>query len=130
MKIFDIITEDKKTWMKDGVEMCSKDCCGQPVTECTCGPDCEHCDCYKLNERYGLKTGGTAMRDFQSDQTNANKRFNNKNADTNRELTIKQTQMNKNANRDARRLPTGQPNRAAYDTMRQDLLRARGIVNR
>ena len=38
--------------------------------------------------------------------------------------------MNKNANRDARRLPTGQPNRAAYDAMRQDLLRARGIVNR
>jgi hypothetical protein len=69
------------------------------------------------------------MRDFQSDQTNANKRFNNKNADTNRELTIKQTQMNKNANRDARRLPTGTPNRAAYDNMRQDLLRSRGVQN-
>lgn len=44
------LTEDKKTWFKDGVEMCSKDCCGAPVTECTCGPDCEHCDCYKLKE--------------------------------------------------------------------------------
>ena len=43
------ITEDKKTWMKDGVEMCSKDCCGKPVTECTCGPDCKHCDCYQKN---------------------------------------------------------------------------------
>ena len=42
--------EGKKTWMKDGVEMCSKDCCGAPVTECTCGPDCKHCDCYKINE--------------------------------------------------------------------------------
>jgi len=44
------LTEDKKTWFKDGVEMCSKDCCGAPVTECTCGPNCEHCDCYKLKE--------------------------------------------------------------------------------
>ena len=44
------LTEDKKTWVKNGVEMCSKDCCGKPVTECGCGPDCEHCDCYKLKE--------------------------------------------------------------------------------
>jgi hypothetical protein len=44
------LTEDKKTWFKDGVEMCSKDCCGKPVTECGCGPDCKHCDCYKINE--------------------------------------------------------------------------------
>ena len=36
-------------WHKDGVEMCSKECCGQPVTECTCGPDCPHCDCYEKN---------------------------------------------------------------------------------
>jgi hypothetical protein len=42
--------EGKKTWMKDGVEMCSKDCCGAPVTECTCGPDCKHCDCYEVNK--------------------------------------------------------------------------------
>jgi hypothetical protein len=47
---FKIVGEGKKTWMKDGVEMCSKDCCGAPVTECTCGPDCKHCDCYKINE--------------------------------------------------------------------------------
>jgi hypothetical protein len=46
----DLVAEDKKTWMKDGVEMCSKDCCGQPVTECTCGPDCKHCDCYEKNK--------------------------------------------------------------------------------
>jgi hypothetical protein len=42
--------EGKKTWMQDGVEMCSKDCCGAPVTECTCGPDCKHCDCYEVNK--------------------------------------------------------------------------------
>ena len=50
MKIFEIIAEDKKTWTKDGVEMCSKKCCGEPVTECTCGKDCKHCECYKINE--------------------------------------------------------------------------------
>ena len=42
--------EGKKTWMQDGVEMCSKDCCGAPVTECSCGPDCKHCDCYEVNK--------------------------------------------------------------------------------
>ena len=26
-------------------------CCGKPVTECKCGPDCEHCDCYKENQK-------------------------------------------------------------------------------
>jgi hypothetical protein len=42
--------DEGKTWMKDGVEMCSKECCGQPVTECKCGPNCKHCDCYKKNK--------------------------------------------------------------------------------
>ena len=37
-------------WTKDGVEMCSKDCCGKPVTECSCGPDCKYCDCYEKNK--------------------------------------------------------------------------------
>jgi len=109
--------------------MCSTDCCGQPVTECECGPECKHCDCYKVNERYSLAQGRPAMGKFANNQKNMNKRMNNKLANTNRELTIKQTQMNKNANRDARRLPTGTPNRAAYDNMRQDLLRSRGIQN-
>ena len=37
------------------VEMCSDDCCGKPITECVCGPDCEHCDCHaknNINESY------------------------------------------------------------------------------
>jgi hypothetical protein len=60
MKTFkQYLSEDKKTWMKDGVEMCSEDCCGQPVTECTCGPECKHCDCYEKNQmnegKYGKK---------------------------------------------------------------------------
>ena len=42
MKIFEI-TEAK-------VEMCPEACCGKPVTECKCGPDCEHCDCHEKNK--------------------------------------------------------------------------------
>jgi LysM repeat protein len=37
-------------------EMCPEACCGKPVTECKCGPDCEHCDCHeknKMNEAKG-----------------------------------------------------------------------------
>ena len=47
-----------KTWMKDGVEMCSKDCCGKPVTECSCGPDCPDCNCYEMNKKNESKTEG------------------------------------------------------------------------
>ena len=32
------------------VEMCPDACCGKPVTECKCGPDCKHCDCYAKNK--------------------------------------------------------------------------------
>ena len=31
-------------------EMCPDACCGVPVSECTCGPDCKHCDCYNQNK--------------------------------------------------------------------------------
>jgi len=37
-----IVNEDK-------VEMCPEACCGKPITECKCGPDCEHCDCHSKN---------------------------------------------------------------------------------
>ena len=36
--------------MTEGVEMCPKACCGKPVTECSCGPECKHCDCYEKNK--------------------------------------------------------------------------------
>ena len=32
------------------VEMCPEACCGKPITECKCGPDCKHCDCYEKNK--------------------------------------------------------------------------------
>jgi hypothetical protein len=112
MKIFEVITEDKKTWIKDGVEMCSKDCCGQPVTECECGPDCKHCDCYKVNEAYGMsKAGSAGQRQAASDYTNANKRMNNKAQDANRELNIANKSMNRRINRLQRKQPTGLPQR-------------------
>ena len=31
-------------------EMCPEACCGKPITECKCGPDCEHCDCHEKNK--------------------------------------------------------------------------------
>lgn len=60
MKISDLL--EAKTWMKDGVEMCSKKCCGQPVTECTCGPNCKHCNCYEKNKamKESATAGGTS----------------------------------------------------------------------
>jgi hypothetical protein len=40
------------------VEMCPKACCGQPVTECKCGPDCKHCDCHAKNKAMKEAAGG------------------------------------------------------------------------
>ena len=53
MKIMDILPDKYtkyKTWEKDGVLMCSKKCCGAPVSECTCDNTCKHCNCYELKE--------------------------------------------------------------------------------
>lgn len=112
MKIFEVIAEDKKTWMKDGVEMCSKDCCGQPVTECECGPECKHCDCYKVNEAYGMSAAGSAgQRQAAADYINANKRMNNKAADANREINIANKSTNRRINRLQRKQATGVPQR-------------------
>jgi len=29
--------------------MCPDACCGMPIKECKCGPECEHCNCYEIN---------------------------------------------------------------------------------
>ena len=42
-----VLAESKK--VEEAVEMCPEACCGKPVTECKCGPDCEHCDCHSKN---------------------------------------------------------------------------------
>ena len=50
--------KDKKKKGVDGVfltgeedeeGMCPDACCGMPIKECTCGPECEHCNCYEIN---------------------------------------------------------------------------------
>ena len=56
----DIVNEDK-------VEMCPDACCGKPITECKCGPDCEHCDCHSKNSAMneGTMIGGLMKYDGQ-----------------------------------------------------------------
>lgn len=56
----DIVNEDK-------VEMCPDACCGKPITECKCGPDCEHCDCHSKNKAMneGTMIGGLMKYDGQ-----------------------------------------------------------------
>lgn len=82
---FNEVTESRKLEEKE--EMCPKACCGQPVTECTCGPDCKHCDCYSknkaTNESKGIeamKKAGNAKADAEAkeklDVTDADKRAN------------------------------------------------------
>tara|TARA_Y100000991_G_scaffold212475_1_gene196660 strand:+ start:324 stop:1553 length:1230 start_codon:yes stop_codon:yes gene_type:complete len=44
------LAEGKKPWFKDGVPMCSKECCGTPVMECTCDDNCKHCNCSELKK--------------------------------------------------------------------------------
>jgi hypothetical protein len=34
----------------DGKLMCPEACCGSPVMECKCGPDCEHCNCHEIQK--------------------------------------------------------------------------------
>ena len=35
----------------DEEDMCPDACCGKPVSECECGPECEHCSCYEINKK-------------------------------------------------------------------------------
>ena len=120
MKIMDILPDKytkKGTWIKDGVLMCSKKCCGAPVSECSCGPDCKHCECYKLkenkvNERYGMRQAGVAQnRDATDDARNMNKRMANRAADASREANIKVNAQNRRAGRLQRKIATGLPQR-------------------
>jgi hypothetical protein len=56
-----IVNEDK-------VEMCPEACCGKPITECKCGPDCEHCDCHSKNA-INEGTQGCADCEWIKDET-------------------------------------------------------------
>jgi len=47
--------------LEEKVEMCPKACCGAPVTECKCGPDCKHCDCHEKNKAMKEMTSASSM---------------------------------------------------------------------
>ena len=48
--IYNYTMQTTNTDIDEAVEMCPDACCGKPVTECSCGPDCKHCDCYEKNK--------------------------------------------------------------------------------
>ena len=132
MDIIDDKYTKKGTWIKDGVLMCNKDCCGAPVSECSCDSSCKKCNCYnikegygssqpltsikpkakKVKERYGMRQTNPALtRDQQDDYMNMNKRFQNRNQDQNREFQIKQASQMRRQQRLARKMATGIPQR-------------------
>ena len=121
MKIMDII-DDKytknDTWIKDGVLMCNKDCCGAPVSECSCDSSCKKCNCYNIKEegvaeRYGMRGASVAQsRKDINTGTNMNKRANNKAQDQNREMSIRNASATRRQNRNAKQVQTGIPIRA------------------
>ena len=48
------------------VEMCPEACCGKPVTECKCGPDCKHCDCHAKNKMDETTSAGSVASSMGS----------------------------------------------------------------
>ena len=115
MKIMDIIDDKytkKGTWIKDGVLMCNKDCCGAPVSECSCDSSCKKCNCYNLKEegvveRYGMRQGGAGARNAAATATNQIKRANNRAQNQGREDGIAQQQDFIKNKRRSTKIPTG-----------------------
>jgi hypothetical protein len=82
---------------------------------------------YGDNDEVGPAATKASQRAVVTTNGNLNKRANNQNANANAEVNIANTNAQRDQNRDQRRIPTGQPNRAAYDAMRTDLYNRRGI---
>ena len=59
----------KGTWIKDGVLMCSKECCGAPVSECSWIPSCKKCNCYNLKEDGRIVPGVNTTVDVKTGET-------------------------------------------------------------
>ena len=59
----------------DGTLMCPEACCGAPVMECKCGPDCAHCNCHEIqklaakeeDEEDPYTTLDATVRDFEQE---------------------------------------------------------------
>ena len=45
-----ILDKEVDERVEGGVVMCPEACCGKPVNECHCGPECEHCNCFMINK--------------------------------------------------------------------------------
>lgn len=82
---------------------------------------------YGDNDEVGPAATKASQRAVVSANGNMNKRINNKMSNANAELNNANNAAQRNQNRDIKRIPTGQPNRAAYDAMRTDMYNARGI---
>ena len=82
---------------------------------------------YGDNDEVGPAATKASQRAVVSANGNINKRINNKMSNSNAEANIANNAAQRNQNRDIKRIPTGQPNRAAYDAMRTDMYNARGI---
>ena len=124
MDIIDDKYTKNDTWIKDGVLMCNKECCGAPVSECSCDSSCKKCNCYNLKEegvleRYGMQRGVAQSRDAQDDAMNMNKRAQNRAMDANREQQIKVSSANRIAQKRAIKVPTGLPTRLLNPTQPQ-----------
>jgi hypothetical protein len=127
MKIMDIIPDkytESGTWEKDGILMCSKECCGSPVSECSCGPECKHCNCHELNKMneagYGMQRGVAMNRKVNATNINQTKRANNRNADANRELNVANKALTRRASRLGKKMATGMPQRILNPQPAQD----------
>ena len=58
----------------DGTLMCPEACCGAPVMECSCGPDCPHCNCFMIQEavkKNGLEDKRLKIPEEDSEATSA-----------------------------------------------------------
>lgn len=82
---------------------------------------------YGDNDEVGPAATKASQRDAISLQNNLNKRANNQNANAGAEANIANSGAQRDQSRDQKRIPTGQPNRAAFDAMRTDMYNARGI---
>ena len=121
MKIMDIIDDKYSkngTWIKDGVLMCNKECCGAPVSECSCDSSCKKCNCYNLKEegvveRYGMRYNMPAQnRKATNTVVNATKRANNKARRQNNNVNIKNDRINRKNTNMQKRVATGIPSQA------------------
>ena len=56
----------EETTMLEAEEMCSTECCGKPVSQCHCGPDCAHCDCYEKNKLDEAEEWSMGARDHRN----------------------------------------------------------------